>query len=71
MTMHLQRFVDRVRAFESRGVKDFTMSMSDAKDLHADITRLLVTLQTLQESQQKSNENSEAVEVQITGGTFR
>ena len=69
--MHLQRFVDRVRAFESRGVKDFTMSMSDAKDLHADITRLLVTLQTLQESQQKSNENSEAVEVQITGGTFR
>jgi hypothetical protein len=71
MTMHLQRFVDRVRAFESRGAKDFTMPMTDAKDLHADITRLLITLQTLQESQEKPNETPGIVEVQIQGGTFR
>ena len=39
MSLHLSKFVDRVRGFESRGIRDFTMSMTDAKDLHADITR--------------------------------
>jgi hypothetical protein len=71
MTIHLQRFVDRVRALESRGAKDFNMSMTDAKDLHADITRLLITLQTFQQAMTKPAESENPVEVQITGGTFR
>jgi hypothetical protein len=43
MTIHLTRFVDRVRAQESRAAKDFVMSMADAKDLHADIPSLAGT----------------------------
>jgi hypothetical protein len=58
-----------MRGFESRGVKDFTMSMTDAKDLHADITRLLITLQTLQESK-LDNSSSEVITVQMDGGNF-
>jgi hypothetical protein len=69
MTIHLQKFVDRVRGAEARGSKDFTMSMTDAKDLHADITRLLIVLQTLQQSQTTANES--VFEVQIQGGTFK
>lgn len=69
MSMHLQKFVDRVRGFEARGAKDFTMSMTDAKDLHADITRLLIALQTLQESAQKAKED-QVFSVQMDGGTF-
>jgi len=69
MSIHLQKFVDRMRGFESRGVKDFTMSMTDAKDLHADITRLLITLQTLQESK-LDNSSSEVITVQMDGGNF-
>jgi hypothetical protein len=42
MSLHLQKFVDRVRGFEARGAKDFVMPMGDAKDMHADITRLLL-----------------------------
>ena len=38
MTIHLNKFVDRVRGFEARGAKDFVMSLTDAKDMHADIT---------------------------------
>jgi hypothetical protein len=70
MTIHLQRFVDRVRGFEARGAKDFTMSMSDAKDLHADVTRLLLELQMFKEQALKEPKN-EVVQVSMDGGTFR
>ena len=70
MSIHLQRFVDRVRGFEARGVKDFTMSMTDAKDLHADITRLLIDLHTLQETSDSKQVNSEVISVQVDGGSF-
>jgi hypothetical protein len=69
MTMHLQKFVDRVRGHEARGARDFVMTMSEAKDLHADITRLLISLQTLQEQATKSND-TEVIQVEIGGGQF-
>jgi hypothetical protein len=71
MSLHIQRFVDRVRGLESRGAREFSMPMQEAKDLHADITRLLITLQTLQDSQKTLQTDDQAVEVKITGGTFR
>lgn len=70
MSIHLQKFVDRVRGFESRGIKDFTMSMQDAKDLHADITRLLIDLQNLRESTATTGQE-ETITVKIDGGTFK
>jgi hypothetical protein len=70
MSLHLQKFVDRVRGHEARGARDFVMSMSDAKDLHADITRLLIELQSLRENTAKSQEPQTITTVQITGGTF-
>ena len=69
MSMHLQKFVDRVRGFESRGIKDFTMSMNDAKDLHADITRLLIELQVLREHA-VAKVDDQVLEVKVSGGTF-
>ena len=69
MTVHLQKFVDRVRGHEARGARDFVMSMADAKDLHADVTRLLLVLQTLQE-QAKTETKEEVITVQMDGGSF-
>ena len=69
MTTHLQKFVDRVRGHEARGARDFVMTMAEAKDLHADITRLLLTLQSLQEQTTKTN-NLQAVQIEISGGKF-
>jgi hypothetical protein len=71
MSMHLQRFVDRVRGFEARGAKDFIMSLQDAKDLHAEITRLLIDLQTLREIAVDKTVNDQPINVEITGGTYR
>jgi len=42
MSIHINRFVDSVKAHEARGQRDFMMSMKDAKDLHADITKILL-----------------------------
>jgi len=69
MTMHIHKFVDRVRGHEARGARDFVMTMNEARDLHADITRLLISLQTLQEQATKTN-NTEVVQVEIGGGQF-
>jgi hypothetical protein len=69
MTIFLQKFVDRVRGAEARGARDLTMSMADAKDLHADITRLLIELQNLHEQPQISPQE-QTITVQIDGGTF-
>ena len=68
MTIHLQKFVDRVRGQEARGARDLVMTMNEARDLHADITRLLLTLQNLQ--QQMKTAANETVTVEIQGGEF-
>ena len=69
MTIHLQKFVDRVRGQEARGARDLIMTMNEARDLHADITRLLIQLQSLQEQTVKTN-NNEVIQVEISGGKF-
>jgi hypothetical protein len=70
MSIHLQRFVDRVRGFEARGAREFTMSIQDAKDLHADITRLLIDLQTFREQQAEKAQEPEVIRVEVDGGAF-
>ena len=70
MSIHLQKFVDRVRGFEARGAKEFTMSIQDAKDLHADITRMLIDLQTLRENAADQAQEPEVITVQMDGGAF-
>jgi hypothetical protein len=70
MTMHLQKFVDRVRGHEAKGSRELVMSMTEAKDLHADITRLLIVLQSLQEQNINKTSNAEVIKVEITGGQF-
>ena len=48
MSIHINRFIDSVKAHESRGQRDFIMPMKDAKDLHRDITKLLLAVTELQ-----------------------
>ena len=67
MTLHINRFIDNLKAHEARAQRDFTMTMREAKDLHADITKLLLALQTLQQNSQKD----QVIEVVVSGGTFK
>jgi hypothetical protein len=63
--IHIQRFIERLQGFDAKGSQNFMMTMKDAKDLHADITKLLLVLQ----DKQTSNAD-EVIDVQITGGKF-
>lgn len=69
MTVHLNRFIDRVRSQESRGARDLVLTIQDARDLHADITRLLLELQRLREAAAAGPQN-QVVEVRMQGGSF-
>ena len=69
MSLHLQKFVDRVRGHEARGTKDFVMTLAEAKDMHADITRLLLELHNLREQASKP-QKEEIITVQVGGGSF-
>lgn len=69
MSLHLQKFVDRVRGHEARGSKDFIMTLAEAKDMHADITRLLLELHELREKVSKPVVE-EVITVQVGGGSF-
>jgi hypothetical protein len=70
MSLHINRFIDRIKAADARQQRDFTMSMSDAKDLHADITKMLLALQTLHEQVTTTATNNPTVELEVAGGTF-
>jgi hypothetical protein len=69
MSMHINRFVDSIKAHESRQQRDFVMSMRDAKDLHADITKLLLAVQQLQ-AQVLVQQQDSVVSVEVQGGSF-
>jgi hypothetical protein len=69
MSLHINRFVDAIKAHESRGQRDFTMSLRDAKDLHSDITKLLLTLEVLHT--QSSVSKTETITVELSGGGFK
>jgi hypothetical protein len=69
MSLHINRFVDSIKAHESRNQRDFTMTMRDAKDLHADITKLLLTLEAMRAP--AAAPKDEVVMVELAGGSFK
>jgi hypothetical protein len=68
MSLHINRFIDNIKATESRGGRDVILSLRDAKDLHGDITKLLLTLEQLRSS---GPAQTEEIQVQLDGGSFK
>jgi len=67
--IHIQRFVERLQGFDARAAKDFTMPLKDAKDLHADITKLLIDYKNMQDRTTNA-EQEQTVTVKMDGGKF-
>lgn len=68
MSLHINRFIDNIKATESRGGRDVILSLRDAKDLHGDITKLLLTLEQIRSQQAVQTEE---IQVQLDGGSFK
>jgi len=71
MTLHINRFVDKIRAVESKNQRDVTLTINEARDLHAEITKLLLKLNAMEEKMVQSMASAnDTVRVEIQGGTF-
>ena len=66
MSLHINRFIDRVRSAEHRSQRDFVMTMQEARDLQADLVKLLLALHMAVQTTQTDG----ATTVEIDGGTF-
>jgi hypothetical protein len=67
MSMHIARLLDRIKAADSRQQRDITMTVNEARDLHADITRLLLALEQAHRPSEKPQENTD---IALSGGSF-
>jgi hypothetical protein len=64
--MYIKRFVDRLNDLQATGAKDFTISMHEARNLHSDITKLLVDTKNKQEP----TTTEDVVDIEVKGGSF-
>lgn len=70
MSLHISRFLDKVRAAESRRQRDVILTVAEARDLHADITRLLLLIENLRENTGSASNTAETQQIELTGGSF-
>jgi hypothetical protein len=67
--IHLQKFIDRVQGADARGLRDISISVTDAKAMHAEITRLLLDLENLKRNAVQQPKD-EVIQVAVSGGSF-
>lgn len=67
MSLHINKFIDSVRAAESRGQRDLHLTLQEARDLHRDITKLLLSL----ESALTRLNTEQVIDIEVQGGSFR
>ena len=66
--LHINRFLDRLQQAEGRRQRDIVLTVSEARDLHTDITKLLLALEDLR-GRTKEN-RPEIAEITVDGGSF-
>ncbi len=71
MTMHINRFLDKMAVIESKQNKDVVLPIADARGLRDDITRLLSELFELTQQQKNTDTSGDITQVEIKGGTFK
>ena len=67
--IHLQRFIDRIQGVDARGLRDMNISLADAKGMHAELTQILLELQTLRQAANTPT-SDEVIRVSMDGGSF-
>jgi len=60
--IHINNFIDKIKFFESRNSKDFIIPLSEAKNLHTDITKLLLVIQDQNPLPEKKIQSDDAID---------
>lgn len=68
MSLHINRFVDKIRSVEGRRDREVTLTLAEARDLMADITRLLLLVEELRS--RSATTSTEVTNIEISGGSF-
>lgn len=68
MTLHIKKFMDKMSLTEGKQSKDVVLSITDARGLRDDITKLLSDLYELNKLKDKDNGT---IQIEIKGGTFK
>jgi len=67
MSQHINRFLQKLQAAESRRSYEVSLTLREAQDLHRDITRLLLEI----ESQRSTQVNvPDVIDLEVKGGSF-
>lgn len=69
MSLHIDRFIDKVQGHNARGAGVVTLDPKEANDLLADITRLLLQLETARSAVTNQHQES-TVTVAMSGGSY-
>ena len=67
MSLHINRFMDRITAAESKRQRDVVMTVADARALHTEVTRLLLLIEELRSAQSAAQTDTNIV---MSGGDF-
>jgi DNA polymerase II small subunit/DNA polymerase delta subunit B len=65
--MHIKNFINKMSVVEARMNKDVVIPIVDARGLRDDITKLLLELHELT----NSNNKDDIIEIEIKGGSFK
>lgn len=66
--MYIKKFIDKVSLMESKTNKDLVISLTDARGLRDELSKLLTDLHELQYGKSKKDE---VIQVEIVGGKFK
>ena len=64
--LYIRKFIDRVAQCDATNAQDFVWNMQDAKNLHGDITKLLLDIELLQ----KNSQTEQPTKIEVDGGTW-
>jgi len=67
MSLHISRFLEKLQAAENRRSADVSLTLREAQDLHRDITKLLLEIDSLRNTQ--TNEPN-MISLEVKGGSF-
>lgn len=65
--LYIRKFMDRLQQLELKGSRDFVCPINDAKNLHKDITTLLLDIEAIRSHSPNQNE---LIEVELKGEDF-
>lgn len=68
MSIHINKFLERIKAADSRSQRDVVMTVNEARDLHADITKLLLLIEDLREK--AASQTAAVTTIEVEGGAF-